>query len=211
MQLRIIVAALAACVGLSACDVSGTVGVTRQEVDGPTGHTETTTVTGSITFTRKSGASSNRLAAYSSGGGVDVSDIAIDITGQRTAVLDGFGTGTLLVKQGGSVIGSTPFQYAVADSMAVVADPATVNAWLANFPTADGYDVELPQIDTVDTEAGVASLTVETLYGTTVVSSASTSWASSAGNGCTPPGGNDGNPVPEQPIELPGEGGGCNP
>ncbi|RDZ29261.1 hypothetical protein [Lysobacter silvisoli] len=211
MQLRIIVAALAVCGSLTGCDVSGTVGVTRQEVDGPTGHSETTTVTGSITFTRKGGASSNRFAAFSGSSGVDVSDIAIDITGQRTAVLDGFGTGTLLVKQGGSVIGSTPFQYAVADSMAVVADPATVNAWLANFPTADGYDVELPDIGTVDTEQGTASLTVETLYGTTVVSTGSTSWTSSAGSGCTPPGGNDGNPIPEQPIELPGEGGVCNP
>ncbi|NUO77713.1 MAG: hypothetical protein HOQ32_17085 [Lysobacter sp.] len=206
MKLRNIVAALAVCGSVAACDVSGTVGVTRQEVDGPTGHSETTTVTGSITFTRKSG---NRMSAFSSNSGVDVSDIAIDITGQRTAVIDGFGTGTLLVKQGGSVIGSTAFTYAVADSMAVVADPATVNAWLANYPSADGYDVELADIGTVDTEQGVASLTVETLYGTTVVSSGSTSWTSSAGGGCTPPGGNDGNPIPEQPIELPGEGGVC--
>ncbi|SFK32671.1 hypothetical protein [Lysobacter sp. cf310] len=207
MELRIIVAALAVCGSLTACDVSGTVGVTRQEVDGPTGHSETTTVTGSITFTRKSGRSS--LSALSMGGGVDVSDIAIDITGQRTTVLDGLGTGTLLVKQGSNVIASTPFDYAVFDSMAVVADPSTVNTWLAQFPSADGYDVELPNIDTVDTEEGVASLTVDTLYGTDVVSTASTSWTSSAGGGCTPPGGNDGNPIPEQPIELPGEGGVC--
>lgn len=207
MELRIIVAALAVCGSLTACDVSGTVGVTRQEVDGPTGHTETTTVTGSITFTRKGSGSS--LRAFNTVSGVDVSNLALDITGHRTAVLEGFGTGTLLVKQGGSVIGSTAFDYAVVDSMAVVANPSAVNAWLAHYPAADGYDVELPDIDTIDTEEGVASLTVDTLYGTTVVSSASTSWTSNAGSGCVPPGGNDGNPIPEQPIEVPGEGGVC--
>lgn len=206
MKLRNIVAALAVCGSVTACDVSGTVGVSRQEVDGPTGHTETTTVNGSITFTRKSG---NSLRAFSSSnsGAIDVADIAIDITGQRTAVLDGFGIGTLLVKQGGSVIGSTAFDYAVADSMAVVANPSVVNAWLANFPSADGYDVELANLDTVDTEEGVATLTVDTLYGTTVVSSGSTSWTSSAGdNGCVPPIGNDGGST--MPIEV-GEGGVC--
>lgn len=204
MKLRIIVAALAMCAGLTACDTETTVGVTRQEVQAPTGTTETTTISVGVKIINKG--SSNRFGAFSTGG-IDVADIAIDITGHRTAVLDGFGTGTLLVKEGNNVIGLTTFDYAVADSMAVIANPSEVNDWLSHYPSADGYDVDLHEVPTVDTQQGTASLTVDTLYGTTIVSTGSTSWTSSAGGGCNNPGGNDGNPFPEQPIELPGEGG----
>lgn len=206
MELRIIVAALAMCGSLAACDTETNIGFTRQEVQAPTGVTETTTISVGVKITNKG--SANRFSA-SSIGSLNVEDIAIDITGHRTVVLDGFGTGTLLVKQGDTVMGSTAFTYAVADSMAVIANPSVVNAWLANYPSADGYDVELQDVPTVDTEEGVASLTVDTLYGTTVISTASTSWASGAGGGCNGPGGNDGNPPPDMPIELPGDGGIC--
>ncbi len=141
---------------------------------------------------------------------LDVSDIAIDITGQGTAVLDGSGTGTLLLTEGGTVIGSTTFNYVVMDSMAVVADPSTVNNWLTQYPSADGYDVKLHDIPTVDIVPGTATLTVDAYYGSTEISTASASWTSSAGSGCIP-GGNHGNPGGEQPIELPGDGGGVCP
>lgn len=59
--------------------------------------------------------------------------------------------------------------------MAVAADPTSVDAWLANFPTADGYEVTLPEVHTIDTAPGVATMTVEPIVGSTVISSASSS------------------------------------
>lgn len=200
MKLRIIVAALAICVGVTGCNVTGTGKFTDKEITSPNGVTREQAVEIGITI------SSNKMRGFTASSGVDVSDIAIDITGDGAAVLDGYGTGTLLVKQGGDIIGSTTFDYVVLDSMAVAADPATVNAWLVNYPSADGYDIELASIQTVDTESGIATLTAEAYYGSTEITSISTSWASGAGGGCSGSGGNDGNPFPEQPIELPGEG-----
>ncbi len=205
MKLRCLVLALAMCGSLTACDVCPpTVKSTASRSESPQGVANTF----GFEVAWNPGSSSCRLHRFSSTG-LDVSNIAIDIAGQGTAVLDGSGTGTLLLTQGGTVIGLTTFDYAVMDSMAVVADPATVNAWLDHYPSADGYNVELHDIDTVDTQPGVATLTVETLYENDVMSTASTSWASSAGSGCENPNGNHGNPFPDQPIELPGDGGVC--
>lgn len=203
MKLRIIVAAMAMCGSLTACNYSATGEITGKTVNGPTGQTDEMGFKFGVTI------SSGKMHALTSGGGLDVSNIAIDITGNGTAVLDSSGTGTLLVKQGGTVIGSTSFDYVVLDSMAVVANPTLVNAWLANFPSADGYDVELAAIQTVDVAQGIATLTADAYYGGTEITTASASWTSSAGGGCNNPGGGDGGYFPEQPIELPGEGGPC--
>lgn len=202
MKLRIIVAAMAMCGSLTACGYSATGEVTGKTINGPTGQTDEMGFKFAVTIT------SGKMQALTAGG-LDVSDLAIDITGNGTAVLDSAGTGTLLVKQGGTVIGSTAFDYVVLDSMAVAANPTVVNAWLANFPSADGFDVELADIPTVDVVPGIATVTAEAYYGGTEITTASTSWASNAGSGCNGPGGNDGNPIPEMPIELPGEGGPC--
>lgn len=42
--------------------------------------------------------------------------------------------------------------------MAVAADPAAVNARVAQYPSADGFDVALAQIATIDIGQGVAVL-----------------------------------------------------
>lgn len=206
MKLHHAITLLLATGTLAGCDTTGSITASRTESMTPAGMTETTTVSGTITFTKKGNRSSIASASVTS---LDVSDIAIDITGHRTAVLDGLGAGTLVVKDGATVIGSIPFEYAVYDSMAVAADPTTLNAWLANYPTADGMDVSLLDVPTVDTEAGVATLEVQALYGTDVVSTGGTSWPSGAGGGCGNPGGGGNDPFPEMPIELPGDGGVC--
>lgn len=203
MKLHSIVAAILISVSLTGCpNVSVTGGVSVTERRTPEGVFEERTISGGFTI-------SNIFGRSSSNGAIDVSDIAIDMTGNGTAVLDNWGAATLLVKEDGAVIGSTPFDYVVMDSMAVAADPAALNAWLANFPSANGFDFELRDVQTADTQQGIASLTVEAFYGSDLISSASSSWTSSAGSGCIP-GGDHGNPGGEQPIELPGDGGvGC--
>lgn len=204
MELRIIVAAMAICGSLTACNYEANGKITGKEVSGPNG----TTYEQGFEFGFK--ITSGKKLWMAANGGLDVSDIAIDITGSSTVVLDSAGTGTLLVKQGDSVIGSTAFDYVVLDSMAVASNPALVNAWLANFPSADGYDIELPSVKTLDTEPGLATLTADVYYGNTEITDASTSWASSVGGGCNGNGNGDGGGLyPEQPIELPGEGGPC--
>lgn len=135
----------------------------------------------------------NRLSGVS----LDVNELAIDIRAQGTTVLDNSGTGTLLVTQGGNVVGATPFTYVVMDSMAVAANPSALNAWLAQFPSADGYEVKLSNIQTQDTEEGVASLAVDTLYGTEVVASTTSTWPSCPRRTCG--GGGGGGPLPENP------------
>ena len=199
MKLRCIVAALAICGSLTACGGDVTFETTVTHTDGP-GQNDTTTIGGKMVWKPNGRVHGFRSTA------LDVSNIAIDIAGQGTAVLDSSGTGTLLLTDGDTVIGLTTFDYVVMDSMAVIADPSTLNEWLTHYPSADGYNVELHDIETVDTGEGVATLTVDTRYGSNVISTASTSWASSAGNGCENPGGGDGG-VAEMPIELPGEGG----
>lgn len=202
MKLHSIVAAILISVSLTGCpNVSVTGGVSVTERRTPEGVFEERTISGGFTISNIFGRSSN--------GTIDVSDIAIDMTGNGTAVLDNWGAATLLVKQDGVVIGSTPFDYVVMDSMAVAANPAALNAWLANFPSADGFDFELHDVQTADTQQGIASLTVDAFYGSDLISSASSSWVSNVGSGCNNPGGGDGGYFPEMPIELPGDGGIC--
>ena len=210
MKLNCIVAALVACGSVTGCDAPcpPTIKPSITHTDNHGGAPDSTTYRIEAEFkscpARVFGVAALRSTA------LDVSNIAIDITGQGTAILDGSGTGTLLLTQEGTVIGSTTFNYIVMDSMAVVADPATVNNWLTEHPSADGYDVKLHDIPTVDVVPGTATLTVDAYYGSTEISSSSTSWTSGAGNGCIP-GGNHGNPGGVQPIELPGDGGGACP
>ena len=137
---------------------------------------------------------------------MDAADIAVDISTYNTIVLDGSSTGTLIAKQDDTVIGSTHFTYVILDSMAVAADPASVNAWLANYPTADGYEVKLPEVHTIDTAPGVATMTAEAIIGTTAISSVSSSWAA-GGSGCVANPGGGGDTFPEMPIvDDPGTG-----
>ena len=204
MRLRVIVAALAICGSLAGCDGCGTpdsIKTTATRTETP----QDASITIHVEVVWKPAAC--RLHG-ASGTGLDVSNISIDMTGQGTTVLDGAGSGTLMLTHDGTVIGLTTFNYVVMDAMAVVADPAAVNAWLSHYPSANGYSVELHDIGTTDTAPGTASLSVDTLYGNDVISTGGTSWASNAGSGCVGnPGGNPGSPFPEQPIELPGEGG----
>lgn len=211
MKLHCVVLALAICGSLTGCDLPDCTppdfeaSATRKETENSQGQWTSETTIGvkaSISCSSRSAKALRTMA-------LDVSDIAIDITGQGTAVLDGSGTGTLVLTEGGTVVGSTTFNYVVLDSMAVVADPATLNNWLTHYPLADGYDVKLHDIPSVDIVLGTATLTVDAYYGSTEISTASTSWTSSAGSGCIP-GGNHGDPGGDQQIELPGDGGvGC--
>jgi hypothetical protein len=198
MKLNVVAAALLICTGLTACEKTLETEVTRTETSQGV---ETTTYRGKMTIKWK------RAAEAMSTTSLDVSQLAVDITGYGTLVPDTAGTGTLILKQGATVIGSTSFAYVVLDSMAVAADPVAVNAWIAQYPSADGFDVELAHIPTIDTDQGVAVLTMETVYGAEVISSTNTSWASSVPT-CEPNGG-DGGWIPEMPIELPDDGTPC--
>ena len=198
MKLHGIAFAVLICMGLTACDKQFESEVTRTETSQGV---DSTTYRGKLTIKWK------RAAEAMSATTLDVSQLAIDITGYGTLVPDSAGTGTLILKQGTTVVASTSFAYVILDSMAVAADPAALNAWVAQYPSADGFDVELAQIPTIDIEEGVAILAMDTVYGAEVISSTNTSWASSVPT-CEPNNGNGGW-VPEMPIELPGEGTPC--
>lgn len=196
------------CLSLTACDGgSGTASgkIIDKDISGPTGATHERTIEFGFTWTF---GGRGMMRAMNAAGAVDAADIAVDISTYNTVVLDGTGTGILTAKQGDTVLGTTTFTYVVYDSMAIAANPAAVNAWLTNFPSADGYGVSLEDVQTIDTAPGVATMTAEAVYGTTVVTSASSYWASSGGGGCGNPGvGDGGDPFPQMPeIDDPGAG-----
>lgn len=206
MKIRSIVGALAICLGLTGCpcqSVNPYGKIIRTETTGPTGMTEVTTIEGGVTATC---ATRGLMQMMNAAGAVNAADIAVDISTYNSVVLDGSGTGTLTITEGGTVLGSTSFGYVVLDSMAVAANPAAVNTWLANYPSADGFDVALNGVQTVDVAPGPAAMTAEILYGTTVVSTASSSWTS-GGSGCVGNPGGGGDTFPEMPIvDDPGTG-----
>lgn len=208
MKVRTIVGALAICLGLTGCPcqtVTPSGKITGKEVSSPVGTTQEVTVEVAVTATCSTGRSSMRMMNAMST--LDAAEIAVDITTYNTVILDGSGTGTLVVKQGDTVLGSTSFGYVVVDSMAVAANPAALNTWLANHPSADGFNVALDGVQTVDTAPGPATMTAEAVYGSTVVATASSSWTAGGSSGCVGNPGGGGDPFPEMPIvDEPGAG-----
>ncbi|WP_148650632.1 hypothetical protein [Lysobacter capsici] len=208
MKYRTIVGAVAICLGLTGCPcqtVTPSIKVTGKQSTTPMGEQQDLTIEAGVTASCSTGRSMLRMMNAMSA--LDAADIAVDITTQNTIILDGSGTGTLAVKQGETVLGSTSFGYVVADSMAVAANPAALNTWLANYPSADGFNVELDGVQKFDIAPGAATVTVEAVYGSTVVAADSSSWTTS-GSGCVGnPGGGGGETLPEMPIiDDPGTG-----
>lgn len=209
MKYRTIVGAVAICLGLTGCpceSVTPSVTVTKKQTTLPSGEQQDDlTIQAGLSAQCGTGRSSMRMMNAMSA--LDAADIAVDITTQNTIILDGSGTGTLAVKQGETVLGSTSFGFVVADSMAVAANPAALNTWLANYPSADGFNIELDGVQKSDIAPGTATVTVEAVYGSTVVASGSSSWTTS-GSGCVGNPGGGGETFPEMPVidEDPGVG-----
>ncbi|WP_157515271.1 hypothetical protein [Luteimonas abyssi] len=189
MKITAIASAVLACALMTGCEGSGKVGTERT--------------------TSSNGVSSSRVyveMTISWKSAIDASMLAIDLSATNAVVVDGNGTVTVTLLQGGQTIGVGQFGYNVIDGMALVSDPGAVNYWLAGHPGADGYEVVLDDVTTIDTDAGVASLAVEAIYDGYVYGSASSSWGSAGGGGCggEPGGGHDGGVfLPEMPIICP--------
>ncbi|WP_157476227.1 hypothetical protein [Lysobacter sp. Root690] len=209
MKYRTIVGAVAICLGLTGCPcgpVTTTGTISKKEITLPSGERQEELTIGA-SASAQCGKSRSSMLMMNAMSALDAADIAVDITTQNTIILDGSGTGTLAVKQGETVLGSTSFGFVVADSMAVAANPAALNAWLANYPSADGFNIELDGVQKSDIAPGTATVTAEAVYGSTVVASGSSSWATS-GSGCVGNPGGGGETFPEMPVidEDPGVG-----
>jgi hypothetical protein len=198
MKYALLATALASTLLLTACEpdtVSATTTINRL----PNGDTSAGV---SITATWKNESDgawkgAARMMGTSGAPAIDVSQMALELTGSNAQVLDGTGTGLVAITRDGVLLGQRSFAFVVQGGIAVAANPSEVNAWLAGYPDANGYDVSVTGLQSVAQHEGQSTLTSNTIYDGDVVASASTSWGSDA-----PPGGCDGGGDPDYPSPI---------